>query len=119
MPYLEKPKRKYKSQLRKDRQGIYQSKRWKNLRDWYLLKHPLCEMCLAMGKIKPAIDVHHKDGFTNYSGYERIYKAYEIDNLIALCKECHSFLHRNGKTHGLDLQREIKEYKLLNKEEND
>lgn len=30
------------------------------------MKHPLCEICLALGIVKGAEDVHHKDSFTNY-----------------------------------------------------
>lgn len=57
-------------------------------------------MCLSKDKITPAIDVHHKDSFLNYEGLERLAKAYDSDNLLSVCKECHSFLHRNGTTHG-------------------
>jgi 5-methylcytosine-specific restriction protein A len=57
-------------------------------------------MCLSEGKITPAIDVHHKDSFTNYTGNMRLYKAFDYSNLLSVCKECHSKLHRNGTTHG-------------------
>jgi 5-methylcytosine-specific restriction protein A len=51
-----------------------------------MMTHPLCELCQAEGKLKPADLVHHKrkltDGGTN-----------EWENLMALCNECHSRLH--------------------------
>nr|DAT43640.1 MAG TPA: hypothetical protein [Caudoviricetes sp.] len=34
----------------------------------------------------PAEDIHHKDSFTNYSGNMRLKVAYDVTNLISLCK---------------------------------
>jgi len=65
-------------------------------------------MCLANGIVKPAIDIHHKDSFLNYSGDKRIEVAFDADNLVAVCKQCHSWLHRNGTTHSLDITKEAK-----------
>ena len=28
------------------------------------------------------------------------------DNLVSVCKQCHRWLHRNGTTHGIDIQKE-------------
>ena len=101
MPFLKKPK---KEPVRKvnneDRQQIYQNKKWKDLRKEKLMKNPLCEMCLQKGKTTPAIDVHHKDSFLNYEGNRRLEVAYNYDNLLSVCKECHAELHRNGRTYG-------------------
>lgn len=36
------------------------------------MANPLCEVCLANGIIKPAIDVHHIDSFMNYTGNKRL-----------------------------------------------
>ena len=47
-----------------------------------------------------AEDVHHKDSFLNYDGTDRLAKAFDFSNLLSLCKQCHSYLHRNGTTHG-------------------
>jgi 5-methylcytosine-specific restriction protein A len=63
---------------------------WKQIRSAFLASHPLCEMCIAEGRLTPATLVHHKrkltDGGTN-----------DEDNLQALCLECHSRLHaENG-----------------------
>ena len=32
-----------------------------------------------------------------------LYKAYDTDNLVSLCKECHAWLHRGGTTRGIDI----------------
>ena len=42
---------------------------WKRIRDRYVHKHPLCEMCLKQGRYKPVEEVHHivplSEGGTN------------------------------------------------------
>jgi len=72
------------------------------------MQSPLCEICLARDIVKPAVDVHHKDSFLNYEGNLRLWKAYDSDNLLSLCKECHSFLHRKGTTHSFNMDATIK-----------
>lgn len=110
MPYLKKSHTQKNRQVNKEqRTDIYQSKQWKELRQSYIIQHPLCEICLALGKTTPAEDIHHKDSFTNYSGNMRLKVAYDYNNLIALCKQHHSYLHRNGTTHGLNLDAVVKE----------
>ncbi len=103
MAYI--PKKKIKQnradQNRKYRQAIYKSRTWRELRQAYIMSHPLCENCLKAGKVTPATDIHHKDSFMNYAGEEREAKAFDSTNLMALCKGCHSKLHaKEGRTHG-------------------
>lgn len=86
------PVRKIKEE---DRKKIYLSKRWRQLRESKLMNNPLCEICLQKGIIKPAIDIHHIDSFLNYEGLKRIEVAYNYNNLLALCKECHSEIHKS------------------------
>lgn len=94
MPYLKKPiKQHNKAFKREERQKIYQSARWKELRQSKLMQQPLCELCLAKGIVTPAIDVHHIDSFMNYIGIERLAKAFDYKNLQSVCKFCHSSLH--------------------------
>lgn len=106
MPYLKKPtKEKQRVVRREDRQKIYQSQRWKALRLAKLSEQPLCEVCLLIDRITPSVDVHHCDSFLNYQGLQRIEKAYDYDNLLSVCKECHSFLHKHGTTHGFNKEK--------------
>lgn len=101
MPYLAKPKKNKVRQVNKEaRQKIYQSTNWKKLRVSKLQQQPLCEMCLQKGIVTPAVDVHHLDSYLNYEGTERLYKAFNYSNLLSVCKQCHSYLHRYGTTHG-------------------
>ena len=56
---------------------------WRKLRERFLFKHPLCEMCKSKGRYTKATEVHHikplAEGGTN-----------DELNLMALCKPCHS-----------------------------
>jgi hypothetical protein len=38
----------------------------------------------------------------NYNGDKRYAVAYDPNNLMSLCKECHAELHKNGTTHGFN-----------------
>lgn len=99
MPFIKKNKSIQKVDFkRKERQRIYQSERWKQLRIAKLMQSPLCEICLAKGITKPAVDVHHVDSFMNYSGTRQLQAAYNFDNLQSLCKECHSEVHKNRRS---------------------
>jgi 5-methylcytosine-specific restriction protein A len=95
MPTINKPKKKrtINDTKRKERQAIYQTSRWRCLRRMKLIYSPLCEICKANGKSVSAIDVHHKDSFLNYSGDMQTMKAYDYNNLMSLCKQCHQKLH--------------------------
>lgn len=57
------------------------------------MNNPLCEVCLLIGIITPAIDIHHIDSFMNYEGLKRLDKAFNYDNLQSICKECHQKEH--------------------------
>lgn len=58
---------------------------WRRLRIAYLSRNPLCANCKQRGRIVPAAEVHH---------IRPIAEAPELrlntDNLMALCKPCHS-----------------------------
>ena len=85
MPYLKKPnKQPSRTFNREERQKIYQSTKWKELR---------LELCLAKDIVKPAEDIHHIDSFMNYTGTKRLAKAFDFNNLMSICKECHAKEH--------------------------
>lgn len=112
MPYLKKPVcQNHRAVNREDRVKIYSSSKWRKLRHSKLLANPLCELCLERDKVVPAVDVHHINSFMNHSGNRRLQLAYDYDNLLSLCKQCHQWLHRNGTTYSVDLKMEAK---LLN-----
>lgn len=98
MPRITKIKRNYNrphnSDSRKERQKIYQSKRWQQLRRLKLSENPLCEVCQDNGAITPAVDVHHRVSFmSQHDKAERNRLAFDIDNLQSLCRACHQYQH--------------------------
>ena len=92
----------------KERQALYQSKRWKDLRMYMVQKYPLCQDCLKEGRITPTEEVHHiKSPFArNISEEEKARRAYDEDNLVALCRECHIKRHHPEGT----IQDKLKKY---------
>lgn len=68
---------------------IYNSKKWKELRNKYINEHPICECCG-----KDATQVHHKTPFSTGKSVAEIKKlAYDNNNLVSLCKHCHIKKH--------------------------
>lgn len=59
---------------------------WKKIRDRYVKKHPLCELCQKEGRFVPVEEVHHivplSEGGTN-----------DEENLMSLCRSCHERIH--------------------------
>ena len=91
---LEKKKRDYTGNNRVERQKIYATKEWKALSKAYIMQHPLCEECLAKGNITPSQHVHHIVSFMSVDDeVERLALAFDINNLQALCIECHVRKH--------------------------
>lgn len=63
-----------------------------------MISDPLCEMCLSRGVTRPAKDVHHIQSFMDTIDMEmRKVLAYDPTNLMSLCDECHSAIHKKGK----------------------
>lgn len=93
MASIYKPKRVDNNPLKKDRAKIYNSARWRELRSIKLINNPLCERCEKKGLTVQADDIHHKDSFTKYYGDQRLYVAYDYNNLESLCKKCHQSEH--------------------------
>lgn len=99
-----------KEKRRKERQEIYQSKRWKELRALYFQEHPLCEKCLSEGRITPTQDIHHRlspfqKGITQE---EKERRAYDWSNLMAVCVECHIKEHHKDE---LTMKDKLERYK--------
>lgn len=99
MPTINKPKKKriyVKNERNSDISDIYNSKQWKDLRNLYLLEHPLCEKCLELGKVSATEEIHHiRKISTGRNEAEMKEIAYDYGNLMALCKECHHKIHNN------------------------
>ena len=97
MPHINKPKKKrirtYKTDINFAK--FYNDIRWKNLRNWYITEHCLCEECLKNNIATPATEVHH---IVPWSRGENAYEMYNLlldpNNLMSLCKHCHKEKHK-------------------------
>ena len=76
----------YDKQLRaKDRQKIYNSKRWKQVRDYVRVRDNfLCQECLRNGIETIGVECDHMVELS-----DDISKAYDADNVELLCVSCH------------------------------
>jgi 5-methylcytosine-specific restriction enzyme A len=77
-------------------QAIYNTPRWKRLRAEKVMNNPLCEKCLDKKPpvIKQTEEVHHKKPFEIARSQDEIEAlAFDYDNLISLCIECHKEEH--------------------------
>ena len=80
--------------------SFYGSSEWKSIQNGYIKENPLCELCLNEGNVNKSAHVHHitpvSEGGDLFDG----------ENLIALCKSCHSSIHSSSGVAvqvGLDL----------------
>jgi len=112
-----------KDQRNPEYRRIITGKRWQELRGAYMLKNAItnggfCEQCVKnyfTGGPRPrkATEVHHIvpiESVTTRHEMEAL--AYDENNLIALCSECHHEAHRQlGKGHIKDaMEDEITNY---------
>lgn len=75
---------------RKFLQHIYNSKKWKTIRNEYINEHPVCERCGQQ-----ATTVHHIRRFSQGLNKKEIEQlAYDKNNLMSLCMKCHLSEHR-------------------------
>jgi 5-methylcytosine-specific restriction protein A len=97
MPTIFKPKKKQpksNNQYNAERRKIYNSERWRRLRAWKFACNPLCELCLQENKTVPAEDIHHIISFMSTDDpRQRLFLAYDYNNLMSLCKQCHQKIH--------------------------
>lgn len=78
--------------------NVYNTYRWRKLRLNYLAEHPLCECCLRKGIKKLAEHVHHRNEISSGNSNEQMIQlAFDINNLEALCRECHVNEHNGNK----------------------
>lgn len=93
-----KKKKQVKQGRSKEASEIYNSTKWKKLRQAYFLQNPICEMCLEEDNVSPTEEIHHiKPILKGESRLEMEELAYNPNNLIALCKFHHHQVHNNMK----------------------
>ena len=87
----------------KDKQEIYNSSEWKELRTMKLRTNPLCEQCqkdgeaagIPGGYIRSATCVHHIVPIETAKTKDEMKRlAFDPHNLMALCFACHARIHK-------------------------
>lgn len=74
--------------------------RWRALRTAYLAEHPWCERCAREGMTVAANCVHHISPVEEaHDLQEMTDRAYRWSNLMALCAQCHSDIHKGERSH--------------------
>lgn len=74
---------------------VYNTTRWHNLRMYKIQQDPLCEECLLINKIVPAVEVHHITPFMTGRDINQIkWLGFDYTNLQSLCSECHNNKHK-------------------------
>lgn len=84
-----------REQRRKERQKVYNTREWKELRLAVLRDTPLCVDCLKEGRTTLAAEVHHIVSFMKFaeSDPRRMEYAYKKANCVSLCRQCHIYRH--------------------------
>jgi len=75
-----------------DTQRLYNSSKWKALRERFKARNPLCNACQQEGRTTAGIIVDH------IAEYKPGDNFYDWNNLQNLCSSCHNVKHKGGKT---------------------
>ena len=80
----------------KDKQEIYNSREWKELRIAKLRStNGLCEECMKQGIVTSARCVHHVVPIETARTKDEMKRlAFDVNNLRALCFACHARIHK-------------------------
>lgn len=111
-----KPGKRYgprNDKRRKERQKVYQSRLYKDLREQKRRDNPICEVCLMRGYVRPMEHVHHLISFVGKPEPLCSELAYSYSNLISVCRKCHTNLHEGylkNCTSIEDIKRKIEEH---------
>ena len=73
--------------------SFYHSPAWRDVRMQALDRdHHLCQRCMSLGVVTPAVIVHHVVHLTPGNVHDpRI--ALDLSNLTCLCRDCHAIVH--------------------------
>jgi 5-methylcytosine-specific restriction protein A len=63
---------------------------WRRIRAAFIAAHPLCAVCEREGRLTPAAEVHHVLPLSKGG-------THDAENLMALCKACHSAITARGR----------------------
>ena len=73
--------------------AFYHSPAWERVRAQALARdHGLCQRCMSLGRVTPAVIVHHVIHLTPANVGDPCI-ALDLRNLTCLCRECHAIVH--------------------------
>lgn len=73
--------------------AFYHGKDWQRARAQALDRdHGLCQRCMSLGIVTPAVIVHHKIHLTP-ANVSDPHVTLDLDNLMSVCRECHAIIH--------------------------
>lgn len=123
MPTINKtpvvPKRKRTVKMMPDRTykawKLYNTDRWRKMRQSKLMETPLCEVCSSRGLVVLADSVHHINEILNGENELEMQSiAYDYNNLLSICSTCHNRYHRLVQ-HGAKTKDDIEFLEAYNK----
>lgn len=91
----------------------YDKSAWRELRNKYIMQHPLCEECQKNGVTEAATDVHHKVPWSwGVTEADKMSLLLDPDNLQALCEHHHYLKHKHLNTiyKGRDISHQKKNF---------
>lgn len=75
---------------------MIKSYRWQQLRARHIMSYPLCQRCLESGRTTAATEVHHIVPVETGITYDQMQQLmFDYDNLMSVCKLCHTKLHES------------------------
>ena len=96
----------------------YGSKYWHILRSQYYTSHPICEVCLKLGRIKSADSIHHLTPFSYGETEDEKWKLLlDVDNLVSVCTPHHQLFHellRTQKRSRVEIDEVVQYENILN-----
>ncbi len=73
---------------------LINANKWRKVRKEKLTMNPLCERCFKDNKLTPATEVHHIQPIEEAATLNlKTALAYNINNLMSLCHQCHVEVH--------------------------
>ena len=89
---IKKPKEKTTGVF--DKYRIYNTSKWRHLRDYILKHNPICEVC----KEALAQEVDHITPFSvGFTDRQKLQLGFDITNLQSICTPCHDLKHNRVK----------------------
>lgn len=78
---------------------MIKSYHWQQLRDRKIKSQPLCQRCLEGNRTTAATEVHHIVPVETAVSFEQMQRLmFDYNNLMSVCKLCHTKLHESLKS---------------------